>query len=101
MIIIGVVLLIIGFVASLLGVRVTGEHADRSAIVTASVNADATAVLAVRLSVDYPHSVAGVTEAAGAHLQSRLADLTGLTVTRVDISVTALHDPDSRTRRVR
>ncbi|MEU9014985.1 Asp23/Gls24 family envelope stress response protein [Streptomyces sp. NPDC048479] len=89
-----------GTAGRMLGVAVTGEQAERSARVTAKVSDGATAALDVRLSVVYPRSVAHTTEDARAHLQRRVADFTGLAVTRVDITVTALHTPGSPTRRV-
>ncbi|MFD5061865.1 Asp23/Gls24 family envelope stress response protein [Streptomyces sp. NPDC058394] len=84
-----------------LGIEVPGEHAEDSARVAAKVSGDSVAALDVRLSVAYPKSVAHTTEDARARLVRRVADLTGLTVSRVDITVTALHAPDSPTRRVR
>ncbi|WP_327323449.1 Asp23/Gls24 family envelope stress response protein [Streptomyces sp. NBC_01210] len=89
-----------GTAGRMLGVTVTSEHADRSASVTARVS-DGEAALHVRLSVAYPQSVAHTAQDARAHLQRRVAAFTGLTVPRVDITVTALHAPDSHTRRVR
>ncbi|MFE7788577.1 Asp23/Gls24 family envelope stress response protein [Streptomyces sp. NPDC057460] len=84
-----------------LGIEVPGQHAEDSAQVAAKVSGDSVAALDVRLSVAYPESVAHTTEDARARLVRRVADLTGLTVTRVDITVTALRTPDSPTRRVR
>jgi uncharacterized alkaline shock family protein YloU len=84
-----------------LGFAVPGEHSEGSARVAARVGGDSVAALDVRLSVAYPQSVAHTTEDARARLVRRVADLTGLTVSRVDITVTALHAPDSPTRRVR
>ncbi len=89
-----------GTAGRILGVAVTGEHADRSADVSAHVRDDDTAELDIRLSIDYPQSVAGTAQAARAHMQRRLAGLTGLAVTRVDITVTALHLHHSPTRSV-
>ncbi|MFK4222494.1 Asp23/Gls24 family envelope stress response protein [Streptomyces sp. NPDC019890] len=83
----------------MLGVAVTGEHADRSARVTARVS-DGAAALDVRLSVAYPQSVAHATLDARTHLRRRLAEFTGLTVSRVDITVTSLRAQDSYTKRV-
>lgn len=90
-----------GAAGRLLGIAVPGEHSEGSAHVAAKVSGDSAAALDVRLSVAYPQSVAHTTEDARARLVRRVADLTGLTVTRVDITVTALRAPDSPTRRVR
>lgn len=73
-------------------VAVTGEHAD-SASVTARVS-DGAAALDVRLSV------AHATLDARTHVQRRVAEFTGLTVARVDITVTSLHAQDSCTKTV-
>ncbi|MFJ7949619.1 Asp23/Gls24 family envelope stress response protein [Streptomyces sp. NPDC096354] len=90
-----------GAAGRLLGTAAPGGHAEDSARVAAKVSGDSVAALDVRLSVAYPQSVAHTTEDARARLVRRVADLTGLTVTRVDITVTALRAPDSPTRRVR
>ncbi|MET7860076.1 Asp23/Gls24 family envelope stress response protein [Streptomyces sp. NPDC005318] len=90
-----------GAAGRVLGIAVPAGHADDSARVTAKVSSDSGAALDVRLSVAYPNSVAHTTENARARLVRRVADLTGLTVTRVDITVTSLRAPDSPTRRVR
>ena len=90
-----------GAAGRLLGIAVPGEHSEGSAHVAAKVSGDSAAALDVRLSVAYPQSVAHTTEDARARLVRRVADLTGLTVSRVDITVTALRAPDSPTRRVR
>ncbi|MFJ6632470.1 Asp23/Gls24 family envelope stress response protein [Streptomyces sp. NPDC091376] len=90
-----------GTVGRVLGISVPGQRPEDPARVTAKVSDDSADVaLDVRLSVVYPESVAHATEDARAHLVRRVADLTGLTVTRVDITVTAPRPPDSSTRRV-
>jgi len=58
------------------------------------------ATLRVRLPVRYPLSVRGVTEQCRAHLITRTEELTGLTVPRVDIEVSAMV-PEPPERRVR
>ncbi|GAA1979917.1 Asp23/Gls24 family envelope stress response protein [Amycolatopsis minnesotensis] len=58
------------------------------------------ATLTVSLEVRYPESVARTTEAARAHLMARTAALTGLTVPKVDIVVTALRSEETGKRRV-
>ncbi|MDT8910022.1 Asp23/Gls24 family envelope stress response protein [Amycolatopsis sp. PS_44_ISF1] len=88
-----------GSATRMLGVAVGGEDLDRSAKVTAQVHDD-TVTLDVRLSISYPRSVAKTTEAAREHLRSRITELTGLAVSRVDITVTALHTAAAEPRRV-
>ncbi|MEV6641352.1 Asp23/Gls24 family envelope stress response protein [Amycolatopsis sp. NPDC051371] len=82
-----------------LGVAVGGEDPDNSAKVTAKVHGD-TAALDVRLSLSYPRSVGRTTENVRRHLMRRVAELTGLTVSRVDVTVTALHTVTNASRRV-
>src|SRR5690348_17062853 len=84
----------------LLGDTLGGPVEERSAQVSATVD-DTTASLHVRLSVAYPTSVARTTQHVRAHLTRRLHELTGLTVTRVDITVTALYIAQPGARRVR
>ncbi|MEC3982534.1 Asp23/Gls24 family envelope stress response protein [Amycolatopsis sp. H20-H5] len=88
-----------GSATRMLGVAVGGEDLERSAKVTAKVSGD-TATLDVRLSVSYPASVRKTTEDARTHLMSRVEEFTGLSVSRVDITVTALHSEAAQTRRV-
>lgn len=82
-----------------LGVVVGAEDLDNAAKVTAAV-AGTSAALDVRLSVSYPASVASTTERTRAHLMRRVEEFTGLTVSRVDITVTALLPTAAATRRV-
>lgn len=77
-----------------------GPAEERSAQVSATVD-NTTASLHVRLSIAYPASVARTTEQVRSHLIQRLHELTGLVVTRVDITVTALYVTQSGNRRVR
>ncbi|UGT55980.1 Asp23/Gls24 family envelope stress response protein [Nocardia asteroides] len=58
------------------------------------------ATLSVRLPVRYPLPVGRVTEDCRAHLIARTEELTGLTVPRVDIEVSAMV-PEPPERRVR
>jgi uncharacterized alkaline shock family protein YloU len=88
-----------GAAGRVLGVSLGGEDLDHSAKVNARV-ADGTVTLDVRLSVVYPASVARTTQRAREHLVRRVEELTGLTVTRVDLTVTALHTATSPNRRV-
>jgi uncharacterized alkaline shock family protein YloU len=53
------------------------------------------------LSATYPASVSRTTENARSHLMRRVQELTGLSVSRVDIAVTALHNDTTNVRRVR
>ncbi|MEU8639461.1 Asp23/Gls24 family envelope stress response protein [Amycolatopsis sp. NPDC048633] len=66
---------------------------------SAKVDGD-TAVLDVRVSISYPLSVRRTTENVRRHLMQRVGDLTGLTVSRVNLTVTALHGAAADTRRV-
>jgi uncharacterized alkaline shock family protein YloU len=83
-----------------LGETLGGSAEARSADVSATAD-DMTAQLRVRLSIAYPASVARTTKAVRAHLIQRLDELTGLAVTQVDITVTALYSTRSERRRVR
>ncbi len=89
-----------GAASRVLGIAVGGEDLDQGAKVSANVTAT-TAALDVRLSVKYPLSVRATTKTAREHLLHRVGELSGLTVTRVDITVTALHSAETETRRVR
>ncbi|WP_232519964.1 Asp23/Gls24 family envelope stress response protein [Actinosynnema pretiosum] len=84
----------------LLGVAVGAEEADEDVRVTADV-AGAVVALDVRLSLGYPASVRRTTEQVRAHLVRRVRDLTGLTASPVDITVTALHPTGTPAGRVR
>ncbi len=83
-----------------LGDTLSGPVDERSAQVSATVD-DTTASLQVRLSVAYPASVARTTQQVRSHLIQRLHELTGLALTRVDITVTALYITQPGHRRVR
>ncbi|WP_409494092.1 Asp23/Gls24 family envelope stress response protein [Amycolatopsis sp. cmx-11-12] len=89
-----------GAASRVLGIAVGGEDLDQGAKVSANVTGS-TATLDVRLSVKYPLSVRATTETAREHLIHRVGELSGLTVTRVDVTVTALHSTETETRRVR
>lgn len=82
-----------------LGDALSGPAEERSAQVSATVD-DTTASLQVRLSIAYPASVARTTEQVRSHLIQRLHELTGLVVTRVDITVAALYVTQPGHRRV-
>ncbi|WP_116102042.1 Asp23/Gls24 family envelope stress response protein [Amycolatopsis thermalba] len=79
-----------GSARRLFGVTVGAEEAARAAGVRARVDG-ATVDLEVRLSITYPVPVAATCEQVRAHLIERVGELTGLAVTRIDITVTALH----------
>ncbi|RSN08014.1 Asp23/Gls24 family protein [Streptomyces sp. WAC 05977] len=89
-----------GAASRVLGIAVGGEDLDQGAKVSAHVTGS-TATLDVRLSVKYPLSVRATAERAREHLIRRVGELSGLAVTRVDITVTALHSTETETRRVR
>lgn len=88
-----------GTARRVLGGTVGGPAEERSAQVSATVD-DTTASLRVRLSIAYPASVARTTQRVRSHLVQRLHELTGLTVTRVDITVTELYIAQPGHRRV-
>ncbi|WP_410667961.1 Asp23/Gls24 family envelope stress response protein [Amycolatopsis sp. cmx-4-68] len=88
-----------GAATRVLGVAIGAESLANDAEVTAKVSGD-TATLDVRLSVAYPAPVAKTTEAARRHLILRIGELTGLTVSRVDITVTSLPGSVPEKRRV-
>jgi uncharacterized alkaline shock family protein YloU len=79
-----------GAARRVLSVAVGGEQLDRDAQVSAHVDGG-TVTLVVRCSVRYPAPLATTTEALRGHLCTRIAELTGLRVRRVDITVVALH----------
>lgn len=89
-----------GAASRVLGIAVGGEDLDQAAKVSAHVTGS-TATLDVRLSVKYPLSVRATAESAREHLIRRVGELSGLAVTRVDVTVTALHSTETETRRVR
>ncbi|TDV48745.1 Asp23/Gls24 family envelope stress response protein [Actinophytocola oryzae] len=80
--------------------RLLGAAEDRSAQVSVTVDGT-TAALDVRLSIAYPASVARRTQEVRDHLVERVHELTGLVVTRVDITVTALYLAQPAQGRVR
>lgn len=76
------------------GVAIAGQDKDGAARVSATV-LGLRATLEVRISVVYPASVGATTEAVRTHLMSRVEELTGISVSRVNITVTALHSPST------
>jgi uncharacterized alkaline shock family protein YloU len=88
-----------GAARRVLGLAVGGEDLDHPAEVSATVSG-ATTALDVRLSLEYPASVGTATESVRRHLMDRVHELTGLAVSRVDITVTALRGSAAGNRRV-
>ncbi|MFF0541268.1 Asp23/Gls24 family envelope stress response protein [Nocardia thailandica] len=98
--------------AELPGATTVGERAVRRIAARAAAEVDGVepdvqveaqvvgtgAGLRVRLPVRYPCSVTQVTDRCRAHLIARVTELTGLTVPRVDIEVTALVPAERRVR---
>jgi uncharacterized alkaline shock family protein YloU len=81
--------------------RLFGAPAESRAAQVSVTSDDTTTALHVRLSIAYPASVARTTHEVRAHLIRRLRELTGLVVTRVDITVTAFYTTAPERRRVR
>ena len=73
---------------------------DDGTSATADVRGDSVA-LDVRLSIAYPASVGQTTRQAREHLIGRVGEFTGLPVSRVDITVTAMQPRPAVTRRLR
>ena len=88
-----------GSARRVLGVSTGGNASSRPAQVSATVTGRV-AALDVRLSVAYPASVRATTEAVRHHLRERVQALTELSVSRVDITVTALSAVSSPSGRV-
>lgn len=84
----------------LLGIALGAEQAEEDVRVTAHVTGAAVA-LDVRLSITYPMPVRRTTDEVRRHLTRRVRHLTGLTASRVDITVTRLHSAAVTTGRVR
>jgi uncharacterized alkaline shock family protein YloU len=75
----------------LLGRSVGLRQSSLTALPKASASVDGSAVLlSLSLSVRWPASVPAVTSAVRDHVTARVSELTGLTVTQFDISVTDL-----------
>lgn len=72
------------------GMSIAGEDLDNAAQVSATILGQR-ATLDVRISVVYPASVGATTEAVREHLMRRVEEFTGISVRRVNITVTALH----------
>lgn len=78
--------------------EVSGVDSGRPAKVSVSQSGDA--VLDVRLSISYPLSVSRTTSSARSHVTSRVEELTGVVVSRVDITVVSLTGNVEEARRV-
>lgn len=81
-----------GAARRLLGVHVSSEDPDR-AVRAQITRRGATATAALALSVTYPAPIAQVAATARAVVADQIAASTGVAVDRVDITVTALHQP--------
>jgi len=69
-----------------------GAHADLTARPKVGVElAGRTATLAIEMAVAYPVSIRRATDRVRAQVTHRVTQLTGVEVTRVDITVVALH----------
>jgi uncharacterized alkaline shock family protein YloU len=89
-----------GSARRMFGVTVGSAGLDQAAQVTADISG-AAAALTVQLSVAYPASVTQTARDVRQQLIQRIRDLTGHTVPRVDITITAVHGAAGPTRRVR
>jgi uncharacterized alkaline shock family protein YloU len=88
-----------GTARRVLGVS-AGEAEGRDAAVTARLHGTVAVSLAVRCSVPYPRPVTRATENLREMLTGQVGELTGLSVRRVDITVTELTTPARGARRV-
>lgn len=78
-----------------------GTHADLSARPGATVELiGRTAHVTVEVTVAYPTPIRAATDAIRQHVTARVHELTGVQVTRVDITVTALRAVDATSARV-
>jgi uncharacterized alkaline shock family protein YloU len=87
-----------GTARRVLGVNAGGNRGD--ATVAARLHGASAVSLALRCSVPYPRPVARSAEALRQLLTARVAELTGLRVQRVDITVTELPAGTNRRRMV-
>ncbi|HWC83172.1 MAG TPA: Asp23/Gls24 family envelope stress response protein [Pseudonocardiaceae bacterium] len=76
--------------SSLLGISLSSARQDGDAEVSARLHGQRAVSLTVRCSVPYPRSVRQATTQLRERLTDRVGELTGMTVRRVDITVTAL-----------
>ncbi|HET9648484.1 MAG TPA: Asp23/Gls24 family envelope stress response protein [Microlunatus sp.] len=74
------------------GVLGIGSHTDMSALPEADVELSSrTASIDLDISVAYPTPLRQTTERVRQHVMDRVAQLAGVEVSRIDITVTALH----------
>lgn len=84
------------------GVLGIGAHADTSALPKVEVDLTGrTARVAVEVALAYPTALAESAEQVRTHVMTRVAQLTGVQVSRVDVSITALSRPQHAGRSLR
>lgn len=88
-----------GSARRMFGVALGSSGLSQSAQVTAVISGKS-ASLTVQLSVAYPASIAQTARQTRDQLTTRIEDLTGYTVSRVDVTVTAVHTSVAPARRV-
>ena len=86
-----------GVSGGLLGIGSRGDLAARPEVGVELVGQSAS--VSVDLTVAYPAPIRAVTEEVRSHIMSRVRELSGVQVTRVDITVTALHRRTPQPRR--
>jgi uncharacterized alkaline shock family protein YloU len=79
-----------GTARRLLGIAVGQASADRDAEVAARLRGASAVSLSVRCSVPYPTPVAEAVATLRGELSERIDELTGLSLQRVDVTVTSL-----------
>ncbi len=79
-----------GTARRLLGIAVGQASAERDAEVAARLRGVSAVSLQVRCSVPYPTPVAQAVETLRGELSERIGELTGLSLQRVDVTVTSL-----------
>jgi uncharacterized alkaline shock family protein YloU len=79
-----------GTARRLLGISVGQASTERDADVAARLRGASAVSLAVRCSVPYPTPVAPAVSTLRGELAERIGELTGLSVQRVDVTVTSL-----------
>lgn len=87
-----------GASGGLLGFGATGDLTASPATNVELTGRSAT--VTVDLTVAYPIPIRAATDRVRAHIVSRVRQLTGVEVTRVDITVTALHRSSAPVRKV-
>lgn len=87
-----------GVSGGLLGIGSQGDLAARPEAGVELVGQSAT--VSLDLTVAYPSPIHAVTDQVRAHIVSRVRELSGVEVTRVDITVTALQRPNASAPKV-